>query len=249
MLTFDIKDNIISSYFLFNKNVLFEFVIFLESHPIKWVNVLEDNQKNVKLLLTLSLRILVLFFVLKFSFKIILFEEVRNMQETLELILQEVREVKNKVEILENKVDTLGKKVDTLEKKVDTLGKKVDTLEKKVDTLEKKVDTLEIKVNNLEKKIDDLEERFDKKLAEQENRLIKMMDKKIEEAISKQSQEIATEFHNLITYLDKRFKNIENKLDEEILNNKIAHESYEARLYKLETAQNYLEKKILAQNI
>ena len=120
MLTFDIKDNIISSYFLFNKNVLFEFVIFLESHPIKWVNVLEDNQKNVKLLLTLSLRILVLFFVLKFSFKIILFEEVRNMQETLELILQEVREVKNKVEILENKVDTLGKKVDTLEKKVDT---------------------------------------------------------------------------------------------------------------------------------
>lgn len=242
MLTFDIKDNIISSYFLFNKNVLFEFVIFLESHPIKWVNVLEDNQKNVKLLLTLSLRILVLFFVLKFSFKIILFEEVRNMQETLELILQEVREVKNKVEILENKVDTLGKKVDTLEKKV-------DTLEKKVDTLEKKVDTLEIKVNNLEKKIDDLEERFDKKLAEQENRLIKMMDKKIEEAISKQSQEIATEFHNLITYLDKRFKNIENKLDEEILNNKIAHESYEARLYKLETAQNYLEKKILAQNI
>ena len=104
-------------------------------------------------------------------------------------------------------------------------------------------------MNNLEKKIDDLEERFDKKLAEQENRLIKMMDKKIEEAISKQSQEIATEFHNLITYLDKRFKNIENKLDEEILNNKIAHESYEARLYKLETAQNYLEKKILAQNI
>ena len=75
------------------------------------------------------------------------------------------------------------------------------------------------------------------------------MDKKIEEAISKQSKEIAKEFHNLIKYLDKRFRKIEDKLDEEILNNKIAHESYEARLYKIETAQNYLEKRLLAQNI
>ena len=75
------------------------------------------------------------------------------------------------------------------------------------------------------------------------------MDKKIEEAISKQSKEIAAEFHNLIKYLDKRFKKIENKLDEEILNNKIAHESYEARIYKIETALNYLEKKILAKNM
>ena len=75
------------------------------------------------------------------------------------------------------------------------------------------------------------------------------MDKKIEEAISKQSKEIAKEFHNLITYLDKRFKKIESKLEEEILSNKLAHESYEARLYKIETAQHYLEKKILAQNI
>ena len=75
------------------------------------------------------------------------------------------------------------------------------------------------------------------------------MDQKIEEAINKQSKEIATEFQNLIKYLDKRFKKIENKLDEEILNNKIAHESYEARLYKIETAQNYLEKRLLAQNM
>ena len=75
------------------------------------------------------------------------------------------------------------------------------------------------------------------------------MDKKIEEAISKQSKEIAAEFQNLIKYLDKRFKKIEKKLDEEILSNKIAHESYEARLYKIETALNYLEKKILAKNV
>ena len=90
-----------------------------------------------------------------------------------------------------------------------------------------------------------LEERYDQKLSAQEERLIEMMDKKIEEAISRQSKEIATEFHNLIKYLDKRFKKIEDKLDEEILNNKIAHESYEARLYKIETAQSYLEKKII----
>ena len=75
------------------------------------------------------------------------------------------------------------------------------------------------------------------------------MDKKIEEAISKQSKEIAEEFQNLIKYLDKRFKKIENKLDEEILNNKIAHESYEARLYKIETALNFLEKKIVAKSM
>ena len=75
------------------------------------------------------------------------------------------------------------------------------------------------------------------------------MDKKIEEAISKQSKEIAVEFQNLIKYLDKRFKKIEKKLDEEILSNKIAHESYEARLYKIETALNFLEKKIVAKSM
>ena len=113
-------------------------------------------------------------------------------------------------------------------------------------------ETLELilqEIREIKTKVDNLEEKFDQKLSAQEERLIKMMDKKIEEAISKQSKEIAAEFQNLIKYLDKRFKKIEKKLDEEILNNKIAHESYEARLYKIETELNYLEKKILAKNI
>ena len=91
-----------------------------------------------------------------------------------------------------------------------------------------------------DKKINELDERYGQRI----NAVEKSIDSKIDQAISKQSREIAAEFQNLIQYLDKRFKKIENKLDEEIRTNKIAHNTYEARFYKVEVNQDILEKRV-----
>ena len=88
--------------------------------------------------------------------------------------------------------------------------------------------------------INELDEKYGQKITAVE----KSIDSKIDEAISKQSREIAAEFQNLIQYLDKRFRKIENKLDEEIRTNKIAHNSYEARFYKVEVNQDILDNRV-----
>lgn len=169
------------------------------------------------------------------------------MQETLELILQEIREVKTKVDTLEKKVDALEIKVDNLEEKFEQkLSALEEKFNQKLSALEENFNQkLSILEENFDKKLLLQEERYDKKLVSLEERLTKIIDEKIEKAISKQSKEIAAEFHNLFRYLDKRFKQIEEKLDEEILNNRLAHESYETRLCKIEAGQNYLEKRIV----
>ena len=89
-------------------------------------------------------------------------------------------------------------------------------------------------------RINELDERYGQRI----NAVEKSIDSKIDEAISKQSREIAAEFKSLTQYLDERFRKMEKLLKEEIRTNKIAHNAYEARFYKVEVNQDMLEKRV-----
>ena len=89
-----------------------------------------------------------------------------------------------------------------------------------------------------------IDEKLNKRLEEQERRIEKKLEKMMDEKFEKYIKEISEEIHNIIAYFEKKSKNTNDKLDDEIEGNLLAHNSYDARLYKLEKVQTRLEKKV-----
>ena len=64
----------------------------------------------------------------------------------------------------------------------------------------------------------------------------------------KQTKEIAEELRGIIKYFEakERLQIKKNEeFEKELKNNKIAHDAYDARLYKIELSQSNLESKVL----
>ena len=130
-----------------------------------------------------------------------------------------------------------------LDKRFEEQDKRIDEkLNKRFEEQDKRID------EKLNKRFEEQEKRFDeklnKRLEEQERRIEKKLEKMMDEKFEKYIKEISEEIHNIIAYFEKKSKNTNDKLDDEIEGNLLAHNSYDARLYKLEKVQTRLEKKV-----
>ena len=96
----------------------------------------------------------------------------------------------------------------------------------------------------INKEFEEQNKRIDKKFEEQD----KKIEKKFEERFEKQNKELAIELRNIVEYIcnrnDKKINNVEQKVDKEIKNNKVAHDGYNAKMYKIELSQSNLESKV-----
>lgn len=89
---------------------------------------------------------------------------------------------------------------------------------------------------------------MDKKLKAQTEEIKKEMRNEMDQKLNKQTKDIAEQFRNIVQYYDKKHRKQEKINDEmlrELKENRIAHKSYDARLYKFEFTQSNLESKIL----
>ena len=89
---------------------------------------------------------------------------------------------------------------------------------------------------------------MDKKLKAQTEEIKKEMRNEMNQKLNKQTKDIAEQFKNIVQYYDKKHRKQEKINDEmlrELKENRIAHKSYDARLYKFEITQSNLESKIL----
>ena len=145
------------------------------------------------------------------------------MAVTLEQILTEVKSVKTELR------SEMDKKFKT--QKEEIMGE----MDKKLKT-----QTEEIKT--------ELRNEMDKKLKAQTEEIKKEMRNEMDQKLNKQTKDIAEQFRNIVQYYDKKHRKQEKINDEmlrELKENRIAHKSYDARLYKFEFAQSNLESKIL----
>ena len=88
---------------------------------------------------------------------------------------------------------------------------------------------------------------MDKKLKAQTEEIKKEMRNEMDQKLNKQTKDIAEQFKNIVQYYDKKHRKQEKINDEmlrELKENRIAHKSYDARLYKFEFTQSNLESKI-----
>jgi len=96
----------------------------------------------------------------------------------------------------------------------------------------------------IDKKFEEQQKEIDKKFEKQQEEI----DKKFEERFETQNQELAIELRNIVEYIcnrnDKKINIIEQKMDKEMENNKVAHDGYNAKMYKIELSQSNLESKI-----
>lgn len=94
----------------------------------------------------------------------------------------------------------------------------------------------------------ELRSEMDKKLKAQTEEIKKEMRNEMDQKLNKQTKDIAEQFRNIVQYYDKKHRKQEKINDEmlrELKENRIAHESYDSRLYKFEFTQSNLESKIL----
>ena len=145
-----------------------------------------------------------------------------QMKEQIDIQFKELREEIGK--IFEKQKKEINKEFEEQNK----------SIEKKFEEQDKRID----------KKFEEQDKRIDKKFEEQD----KKIEKKFEERFEKQNKELAIELRNIVEYIcnrnDKKINNVEQKVDKEIKNNKVAHDGYNAKMYKIELSQSNLESKV-----
>lgn len=106
--------------------------------------------------------------------------------------------------------------------------------------------------------IQEVMQKMNEKLAEQKKEILKNTKEKIKEGLDKQSKEVAEELRNVAEYICHRqdkaineIKMIVNQQEKSIYtiekeqeSNKIAHDGYNANIYKIQLAQSNLEEKV-----
>ena len=88
-------------------------------------------------------------------------QNTEKIMEMLNLIYDEVKEVKVRVTNLESRMDRLEARMDRLEKRVESLEHRVEQLELRVESLEHRVEQLEIRMASLEYRVEQLELRME----------------------------------------------------------------------------------------
>lgn len=87
-----------------------------------------------------------------------------------------------------------------------------------------------------------------KKILEGIDKRFEKQNKRIDTMFEEQSKEIAQEFRTVVDYIckrdDKKIEKVERQLKKEIKTNKVAHDSYNAKIYSIELSQSNLEAKM-----
>lgn len=103
-------------------------------------------------------------------------------------------------------------------------------------------------LQNVKDNIKELESKMDKKFAEQYKKISAELEDKMDNKFDEQSKEIGKELREIIDYIcnrfDKKTNTINQNLNKEIKSNKIAHDSYNSKMYKIELSQSNLESKV-----
>ena len=108
-----------------------EFKAYMSLSKKSEYELLEDNEKSYKILVTGDKRIV-------------------SKKTKDDLIL-------SKLDLIVNKINTIESRIDNLEKRMDNLEKRMDNLEKRMDILENRVDKIEIDIKEIKSRISVLE--------------------------------------------------------------------------------------------
>ena len=108
-----------------------EFKAYMSLSKKSEYELLEDNEKSYKILVTGDKRIV-------------------SKKTKDDLIL-------SKLDLIVNKINTIESRIDNLEKRMDNLEKRMDNLEKRMDNLENRVDKIEIDIKEIKSRISVLE--------------------------------------------------------------------------------------------
>lgn len=139
------------------------------------------------------------------------------MQDILEQILSEVKDLKR----------TTNERFD---KQAEEVNRKFIEQSKEFNKLKEYVD----------KRFIEQSKEVDRKFIEQS--------KEVDKKFDKQSKEISEELRSILEYIcnryDNKIDNVDEKLEQEIEINKVAHEGYNSKIYKLELSEANLETKV-----
>ena len=132
-----------------------EFKAYMSLSKKSEYELLEDNEKSYKILVTGDKRIV-------------------SKKTKDDLILSKLDLIVNKINTIESRIDNLEKRMDNLEKRMDNLEKRMDNLEKRMDNLENRADKIEIDIKEIKSRISVLESFHQEELS-----LFKTKNKKI----------------------------------------------------------------------
>ena len=93
----------------------------------------------------------------------------------------------------------------------------------------------------------EINQRFEQQNKEIDKRF-EQQNKEIDQRFDQQSKEIAEEIRNVVDFIckrqDKQTKDTKKEFRKELKSNKVDHDSYNAKMYKLELGQSNLEAKV-----